>query len=321
VRAPRRALLLLAALAASGAALGQGDDRLALEGRLEGYGAFRVAEDAAFLAARARAHLGLRYDYDRGRIALRARTTHSALRDDAPGTQADLELREAYAEAFLGRVDVRFGLQPLVWGRADGVFVADLLSPLDLSDFLTEPPEDLRLPVLALRATAYLGDLEPELVLIPRRPVSRLPGADSPWYPLPDEAFGIPIRLTDPEPQDSSLAGAEAALRLTWRGLPRTDLAVFWVNGFNRLPAFRKGLDVTFPPLSAEFVVTPAYRRRQVLGLTAETAALEGFVLTGEAAFHTSALLDQRVELPPEASPTPRSRRPSSGGSSWSGPS
>jgi len=291
-------LLLLAGLAASGPAHAQGDDRLALEGRVEGYGAFRVAEDPAFLAARSRAYLGLRYDYDRGRIAMQARMTHSALRDEAPGVQSDIDLRAAYAEAFLGRVDVRLGLQPLVWGKADGLFVADLLAPLDLSDFLTEPADDLRLPVLALRATAFLGDFEPEVVLIPRRPVSRLPGEDSPWYPLPDAAFGIPIRITEPAAQDSSLAAAEVALRLTWRGLPRTDLAAFWVNGFNRLPAFRKGLDVRFPPLAAEFVVTPAYERRQVVGVTAETSLLEPYVLVAEAAFHTAALLDQRVEIP-----------------------
>lgn len=292
-------LLTLALALAPASSHAQTDERVALTGRVEGYAALRVVEEPAFLAARARAVASLRVDADRGRIVATARLTHSALEDDPPGTQGRVDLREAFAEAYLGPVDVRFGLQPVVWGFSEGIVVADLLAPLDLSDFLTEPADDLRLPLLALRATAFLGAWEPELVLVPRRPASRLPATDSPWNPLPRDVAGVPVVLTEPEEQDASLAAAEMALRLTWRGLPRTDLAAFWIHGFNRVPGFRKGLAVQPLPLpQARFTVTPTYRRRHVLGLGAETAALDPFVLTAEAAFHTRALFDERVDLP-----------------------
>ncbi len=285
-------VLALAALAAAPARAQLGD-RLRLGGSYSFYAGLRLADPPAFLTARNRAEVLLTFDYERGRIVLRPRLDYDALGERLGG-----DLREAFLDLYFSRVDLRLGRQLIVWGETDGTFVTDLLAPLDLTEFLAQPFEDLRLGVTAATATLYAGDVRVTGVAVPRRPTTRLPARGSPWDPIPAAVFGVPAAITEPAAQDSTLRGAETALRVTWSGLPRTDLALLWINGFNRLPAFGKGVEVSFFPPSARIAITPTYRRRQVFGLTAETLALDPLVVRGEAAFHSSYLLDQPIELP-----------------------
>lgn len=291
----RRCLLVLslAALTAC-SATAQPDDRLSLGGSYQLYAGLRTADAPDFLTVRNRAEVLLSFDYERGRIVLRPRLDYDALGERLGG-----DLREAFVDVYFSRVDLRLGRQLIVWGKTDGTFVTDLLAPLDLTEFLAQPFDDLRLGVTAANATLYAGDFRITGIALPRRPTTRLPERDSPWYPLPSDVFGVPVEITEPASQDSTLRGAETALRVTWTGLPRTDVALLWINGFNRLPAFRKGIEISFTPPSARIAITPTYERRQVLGLTVETLALDPLVVRGEAAFHTSYLLDESFDLPP----------------------
>ncbi len=284
---------LLLTLLATAPALAQFDDRLSLGGSYEFYSGLRLADAPDFLTVRNRAELLLAFDYDRGRIVLRPRLDYDALGERLGG-----DLREAYIDVFFSRVDLRLGRQLVVWGKTDGTFVTDLLAPLDLREFLAQPFDDLRLGVTAANATLYAGDVRITGIAIPRRPTTRLPEPGSPWYPLPPDVLGVPIAITDPAAQDSTLRGAETALRVTYAGIPRTDVALLWINGFNRLPAFRKELRVELNPLRAEIEIVPTYERRQVFGLTLETLALDPLVLRSEAAFHTAYLFDQPIEIP-----------------------
>lgn len=284
--------LFLAGIGAPAAA--QLDDRLSLGGAVEPYVGLRLGAGPDVLSARTRTDLRLAFDYERGRVILRPRLDYDAL-----GERLRTDLREAYLDVFFDRVDVRLGHQVIVWGETDGTFVTDLLSPLDLTEFLAQPFDDLRLGVTAATATLYAGDWRATGVLVPRRPTSRLPAPGSPWYPLPPDILGVPVELAEPAPEDSTLRAAEAAVRLTYAGLPRSDVAVLWISGFNRLPAFRKGLRTRLAPaFDAALTVTPAYERRHVLGLTFETLALDPVVLRGEAAYHSSYLFDQPIEIP-----------------------
>jgi hypothetical protein len=291
-----RAALLAAPLALllAAPASGQIDDRLGLSGGYEFYAAVSAEERPRLLAARNRADLLLTFGYDGGRIAVRPRLAH-----DARTETLRADLREAFADLYLGNVDLRIGHQIIVWGRTDGAFVTDLLAPLDLSEFLAQPFDDLRLAVTAASGVLYVGDFDVAAVLIPRRPTSRIPEPGSPWFPAPENVLGVPVVVAPPPSPERLADAAEIALRLTYRGLPRTDVAVLWMSGFNRIPAFRKGVEVRPPPAAAaRIVLTPAYARRQVLGLSAETLALEPLVVRAEAAFHSSRLFDQPIVIP-----------------------
>jgi hypothetical protein len=286
-------LVLVLALFAAVPARAQLDDRLRLGGSYQFYTGLRLDASPDFLTARNRSELLLGFDYDRGRIVLRPRLDYDAL-----GERLDGDLREAYIDVFFSRVDLRLGRQLIVWGKTDGTFVTDLLAPLDLTEFLAQPFDDLRLGVTAANATLYAGDWRLTGVFVPRRPTTRLPEPGSAWYPLPRDVFRVPVVITEPAPQDSTLRGAETALRVTYAGLDRTDIALLWINGFNRLPAFEKRLDLLLALPPVRIAIQPTYRRRQVFGLTVETLALDPIVLRGEAAYATASLFDQPIELP-----------------------
>src|SRR5687768_6141111 len=66
------------------------------------------------------------------------------------------ELREAFVDLRLGRLDVRAGRQIIAWGRADGVNPTDTLSGHDLT-LLVPDDADRRLGTTAVRASYYLN--------------------------------------------------------------------------------------------------------------------------------------------------------------------
>lgn len=76
------------------------------------------------------------------------------------------ELREAYVDLRLGRLDVRAGRQILAWGRADGVNPTDNLSGQNLT-LLVPDDVDRRLGTTAVRASYYLGDVSVTGVWLP----------------------------------------------------------------------------------------------------------------------------------------------------------
>jgi hypothetical protein len=76
------------------------------------------------------------------------------------------ELREAYVDLRVGRLDVRAGRQIIAWGRADGVNPTDNLSGQDLT-LLVPDDVDRRLGTTAVRASYYLGDLSVAGVWLP----------------------------------------------------------------------------------------------------------------------------------------------------------
>ncbi|MEM9998618.1 MAG: DUF1302 family protein [Bacteroidota bacterium] len=272
------------------------------EGRVELYTATRAGGDADYLALRARARLGLTASYDGGELYAESQWTYNGLRDADPLSEAvAVDLRFAWIDVFFDALDLRIGRQPLVWGQADGAFVTDVLMPLDLSEFLAQDPEDLRLGVVAARATAFLGDFELDGVWMPRTPVSVLPDADSPWNVLPDAVLGIPVVFGEAVRDAPTLAGSEGAVRVTWQGLPLTDVALLGVYAANRLPTFRKALtlglrnDPDDAPLGLAFTATPVYERRALLGATFETTLADPVVLRGEVAFEFDALIDEAL--------------------------
>src|SRR5688572_10918868 len=90
----------------------------------------------------------------------------ASLRGPLEGRDTAGELREAYVDVRLGRLDVRAGRQILAWGRADGVNPTDNLSGQNLT-LLVPDDVDRRLGTTAVRASYYLGDLSVTGVWLP----------------------------------------------------------------------------------------------------------------------------------------------------------
>ena len=101
--------------------------------------------------------------------------------------RSDFTLREAYVDTSAGSWEFRFGHQHVVWGEMVGLFVADVVSPRDLREFILPEFEAMRIPQWAARAEYYGGDVYAELLWIPFPSYDDIgrPGSDFYPYPLP----------------------------------------------------------------------------------------------------------------------------------------
>jgi hypothetical protein len=151
-------------------------------------------------------------------------------------------LREAWVELHLPESDLRVGRQVIVWGQADGAFIADLISPVDFSEFLTRSFDDLRTGVDAISYMRYFGSNSLQLVVNPVFKSYTLPVPGSRWDvrpPLPDS---LNASFEHSGGNAITLRNMQFAARLSLRPTAGSDLnfaVMYWRPG---LPSYRKTL-------------------------------------------------------------------------------
>lgn len=169
----------------------------------------------------------------------------------------EAEIWDTHADLYLKKVDIRFGNQIVAWGAADLLSPNDVVNPRDLRRGFMESPDELRIPVLALTATAYDGPFFLEGVWVPIAPANRFellegdyallgPNAATPAERrvgaivatlADDPTLGLALRpLTDiGEPPDNGLESGELGARAGIR-LRKLDVAGYFLWGHERNP-------------------------------------------------------------------------------------
>jgi len=187
---------------------------------------------------------------------------------------SQLNLREAYVEAYAGRFDFRIGHQIVVWGRADGMNPTDNITPKDI---LARSPDedDRRLGNFLLRAYFNAHPLRVEGIWVPMYRASRIP-VDFFNFPA-----GVFFEGRDLPP--ARISHSSWALKLNLE-LPSLDGSLSYFDGHNPSPglfAERTAL-VNKPDQGLRFSLK-SYRMR-VWGMDFSTT-VGGWGLRGEAAF------------------------------------
>ena len=186
----------------------------------------------------------------------------------------EAEVWDTYADAYFDWIDIRFGKQIVAWGAADLLTVNDVVNARDLRRGLAEQADELRLPVVALSATAYEGPLSVQALYVPVAPVNRfeliegdyaLLGPNAPT-PIERRVGSIVAALADDPALSSTIGpitdigktpdngietgeiGGSAALRLE-----SFDMFGYFLWGHERTPRI-----AVAPELGAVFVNTPA---------------------------------------------------------------
>lgn len=128
--------------------------------------------------------------------------------------KVDLNLRELYVDLKFGRkFAVRVGKQQIVWGKADGVFITDIISPKDLSEFLLRDFEEIRIGVTAVKVNYYGVRSSFELVLIPKFEPTMFADQGSIWSPKqPQISMSVPPGFQVQKNVDYSMTDVEASL-------------------------------------------------------------------------------------------------------------
>src|SRR5262249_15884197 len=90
-----------------------------------------------------------------------------------------LDPRQVLLDGKVKKVDLKLGLQQVVWGQADGLRVLDVINPLDYREFILEDFIDSRRPLWIARADAPLGKGTAQLIWVPYFAPGRLPASDN----------------------------------------------------------------------------------------------------------------------------------------------
>jgi hypothetical protein len=201
----------------------------------------------------------------------------------ATDTDAEFGVREAYLDYYTDFVDLRVGKQIVIWGKADGLGITDIVSPKDLTNFLIPDFRELRLGVIAASANAYMGPAVIELIYVPMFTPSVLPEPDSIWY----TSLETPIEPTvSPAPEVGSvLEDGEVYSRLRMQTSALDfDLAggYYWTNESS--PTITKAF--ASPGVLSSLTVTPEHYRQWLAGV-AFSSSIGPFVLRGESGWFT----------------------------------
>ncbi len=202
-----------------------------------------------------------------------------------------LNLREVYMDMYFKNFDLRIGKQQVVWGKADGVFITDIVSPLNLTEFLLPDFDEIRTGVIATKLNYYIGNSTLEAIWIPQFTPTTSPYANSIWYIQPD--FPAPTTFDwSRSTINPSLENSE--LFLKWSAMTsELDFELMGGYTWDDIPTMHVqkifGIDSTTMPPSPTLTgltITPQYHRLTVAGGSFSTE-IKGVIFRGEGAFYS----------------------------------
>jgi hypothetical protein len=236
-----------------------------------------------------------------GELSLQLRTAKTAYGDgfaeariryglQGADNQTYVDLREAYANAYVGPLDLRIGKQIVVWGRADALNPTSNITPVDFR--IRSPLEDdIRLGNAGARAFLRFAPFRLEGIWMPIYLPTELPTIQLPQY----VSFGKPV-FPSPDLKNGLVAGR---LHLEVAAL---ETSVSYLRGFAPLP----GLTLTelkFDPTTPSVVISRTAYQQEVIGFDFSTALGEVMTVRGEAAYRRPTDYDKARPKPYEARP------------------
>jgi len=189
--------------------------------------------------------------------------------------QAGAEIRELYADMFMGNLDMRLGKQFVVWGVLEGVRITDEINPMDFRELILPDLLDYRIPLWMAKFDYYRPTASYQLLWIPDIRFHKPAPPGSEWELL-QEVPGTRY------PQTFDYKNSEFGFKVN-TNLWDTELSFSYFYTWDDFPViFRHALiDQSIEP---EFF--PTYTRLSMYGTTF-VKQLDSFILKGEMAYVT----------------------------------
>lgn len=199
----------------------------------------------------------------------------------------DFRMREIYLDLYFKSVDIRVGKQQIVWGKADGVFITDIVSPLNLTEFLLPDFDEIRIGVYAAKIDYYFGNSTLEAIWKPIYAGNELPPPGSIWY-KPPEFPAPPTFDYSKEKIKPSLDNSEFYLKYSLSS-SAIDFDIMGAYTWDQTPSMYIEKQIEFDslgnPILTGLLITPEHHRLWVGG-GSFTSTVKSFVIRGEAAYY-----------------------------------
>lgn len=284
-------IFLCVLLAFSGVLQAQESDGWSVKGFVDTYHAVRAQKNSDLMSSRTRVRGEVGKHFGKSSLFVSLNATYNAILKERTG----FELREAYLDHTENHWGLRAGRQLVIWGAADGLRITDLVSPLDMTEFLAQDYDDIRMPVNALRLFVFNDKVRVEAIAVPAFEGYVLPvDASNPWSVLPTGS-PLPVVWNDTGSRPAfHLSNFEYGGRLSVT-LPGVDFSLSGLYTWNKMPV------IQYAPSPTEITVSPQYYRMGFVGGDI-SKPLGQFVLRGEAAYN----IDKHFSHKPEAMRQPQ---------------
>ena len=205
------------------------------------------------------------------------------------GDSAELELREFYFETSTGKNYITIGKQQVVWGKADGLKVLDVVNPQSFREFILDDFEDSRIPLWMMSYEWQIdNDSSLQLLWIPDQTMHALPNANATYAfssprLVPIAPSGIAVEVSPVNRPSRIFTDSDIGFR--WSAfIGGWDLSLNYLYHYYDLPVYYQRLSVT--PEGPKVFIQPEYERSHLTGGTFSNS-FGDLTLRGELGYST----------------------------------
>lgn len=197
----------------------------------------------------------------------------------------ELGLREAYLDLYFSKFDLRIGKQQIIWGKADGVFITDIVSPKDMREFLLPDFQEIRMGITSAKFDYYMGNNSFELVWVPVFSSTGYPDENSIWNMRPQ--YSVPYSFDNSNRKvDEKLENSELFAKFSHLGsLIDFELMGGYVWDDDPTMHQKRSFNPRTQTLDS-LVIIPEHHRLGIAGGSFSTT-ISSIVLRGEGAYYT----------------------------------
>lgn len=243
-----------------------------VKGFADTYHAVESKKMSSFLSSRSRLRAELNF-YKRNSYLF---TSLNAVHNDILPEETKIELRELFLNYGKENWNVKIGRQIVIWGNSDGMRITDLVSPMDMTEFLARDYDDIRMPVDAIRLQWTNTKMQAELIYIPIPEFFIIPySKDNPWTVFRNTGKDYDVSEYRP---NKSLKNSEIGGKLSFF-LPGFDMSITALRTWNKKPVYTARIS----EIETQINLDAHYSRMSMIGLNF-SLPLSKFVIRGEAA-------------------------------------
>lgn len=143
-------------------------------------------------------------------------TSMNAINNNVIKSNSCIELRETFIDYTADKWDIRVGRQLIIWGKADGLEITDIISPKDYTEFLARNFDDIRLSIDALKFHLLFEQTNLELIWLPVFKPAILPLLGTPWAFKSVFPESVKVVFEEPIEPDLTLKNSEIGGKLSF---------------------------------------------------------------------------------------------------------
>ncbi len=207
-------------------------------------------------------------------------TSFNAVHNSILKSQTGIELREAFFEYSAKSWDIKAGRQIISWGVADGMRITNIISAMDMTEFLAQDYDDIIMPVNAIRFRWIKPKMNFEIIIVPIPTFSIIPyETENPWSVFPTNGKTVFDINMDNKPE-LTLENSEYGARFSFF-LSGIDFSISALHTWNKMPVFIRSMSPNFDTV----FVKANYYNLDMLGLDFSVPKGQ-FVFRGEGAYY-----------------------------------